>query len=66
MMKIKLSGVIAAAAWVSTLVMVWLLFTGAVEYSSGRMVLALIVLFIACGASIIYDGPKPKDPDDKR
>jgi len=31
-MKIKLSGVIAAAAWVSTLVMVWLLFTGAVEY----------------------------------
>ncbi len=57
-MKLKLSGVIAAAAWASTLLMVWLLFTGTVEFSTGRFALVMLVLLIACASSMIYDGGK--------
>ena len=47
-MKIKLSGVVAAVSWLSFFLMVWMLFCGTFEYSTGRYAAALLLLCIAC------------------
>ena len=59
-MKLKLSGVVAAASWASVLVMAWLLFVGTVESSSQRTGIFIMLLLIAIGSGLIYtsDGQK--------
>ena len=52
--KIKLSGVVAAASWASVLVMAWLLFAGTVEWSSQRVGIFILFILIAIGSGLIY------------
>lgn len=62
--KIKLSGVVAAASWISVLVMAWLLFAGAVEWSSQRVGIFILFILIAIGSGLIYtsDGQAKRNP----
>ena len=53
-MKIKLSGVVAAASWASVLAMAWLLFAGTVEWSSQRVGIFILFILIAIGSGLIY------------
>jgi len=53
-MKIKLSGIVAAASWASVLVMAWLLFAGTVEWSSQRVGIFILFILIAIGSGLIY------------
>lgn len=58
MKRPKLSGIVAAAGWLSVLIMIWLLFTGIAEWSTARVVLLLFVFAITGCSSMIYDGAK--------
>jgi hypothetical protein len=56
MMRIKLSGVVAAAAWASVFVLSWLLILGTLEPSSMRTGAWIIFFVIAFVSSAIYAG----------